>query len=64
MNPAATQAGVGARLANDGPRLIIGAQEAFRGLNRLAQQWADLAGTHPRYTKLRIQKLLLTHVRF
>ena len=36
MNPAATQAGVGARLANDGPRLIIGAQEAFRGLNLLA----------------------------
>jgi len=36
MNPAATQAGLGGRLANNGPRLIIGAQEAFRGLTRLA----------------------------
>ena len=36
MNPAATQVGVGGRLANNGPELIIGAQEALRGLTRLA----------------------------
>ena len=36
MNPAGTQAGVGARPANNGPGLVIGAQEAFRGLTQLA----------------------------
>ena len=45
MNPAATRAGVGVWLANNGPRLIIGAQEAFRGHNS-GQAWqARIRGT-------------------
>ena len=36
MNPAGTQAGVGARPANNGPRLVIAAKGAFLGLTQLA----------------------------
>ena len=52
MIPAAAQVRVGARLAKNGSRLIIGAQRAYLGFTRLASHFAGLAGMHPRYTRL------------